>query len=412
MIASILYLDVRKAFDDLAQLLFLKHRSMRQSSEKVTITLLLSNLTTFFFRISVSIRFIDQDESSKTLIAALDVANRDMREASDPRDHYFGILGLVPLTSTESQQLRSLSYKNSTVDIYKAVAHVLYEKHGLEILGYCYAIPSETSLHGGNEKTAPVLSLPSWVPNWAGGWIVPLQQRLSVRSANCYRASSFRSQTSSARFAIDGGSLKVKGIVLDRIRILKPFWDDSQGGLPRSETMSRFWAPWISAILDLLGDSDVYADQRARLHAIFRTSIADCVHDIAALGGLRRTNSDHRTLFDELASEYQSIIAEDPEWHASIPGVDDYIDLLCRFLSRHWKLLITDKGHLGLGRRTCRSGDVVCVLHSASTPHILRPVVSNEEVQTSTLVGEAYIHGFMDGECVPAASDTRIFTLV
>ena len=77
-----------------------------------------------------------------------------------------------------------------------------------------------------------------------------------------------------------------------------------------------------------------------------------------------------------------------------------------------WKVLITEKGHLGLGRPTCQPGDVVCIFHSASTPHILRHIISTEDVQKSTLVGEAYIHGFMDGECMPAASDTRIFTLV
>ena len=312
-----LYLDVKGAFDDLAQLLFLKHQSIRQTPDKVMITHTLSYLASFFFRISASLRFLALDERSKTLIAALDFVNEGTREASDPRDHYFGILGLVGLKSMESQELRSLSYKNSTADIYRAMAQVLYEKHGLEILGYCYAIPPGTSLHGWNKKPTPVLSLPSWVPNWAGGWIVPLQQRLSYRSVDRYRASSFGSQTPSASFAIDDVLIKVKGIVLDRVRMLISFWNDSLLELPRGETMSRFWAPWIPVILDLLGDSDVYADQRARLHAIFRTSSADCAHPIPGFPELCRTNSDHRALSDELASAYQSIIAGNTEWHAS-----------------------------------------------------------------------------------------------
>ena len=166
-----------------------------------------------------------------------------------------------------------------------------------------------------------------------------------------------------------------------------------------------------SVILDLLGDSDIYADERARLHAVFRASCADCVREIPGVGVPRRTIPDDRALFDELATEYQLITAGDTALHASSTDMYDYIDMIDQIL-RCWKVLITEKGHLGLGRPTCEPGDVICIFHTASTPYILRPVQSNEEVQKSTLIGEAYVHGFMDGECVPAASDTRTFILV
>ena len=406
-----LYLDVKNAFDDLAQLLYLKHQTIRQITGKASITSALLNLTNSFFQFSSSLRFIDRDDCDKTLIAALEVVNMDMREASDPRDHYFGILGVVSRTSIESQELRSLSYQHSTVDIYTAMAHTLYKEHGLEVLAYCYAIRFERSPDGENNKTASVSRLPSWVPNWGGGWIAPLQDRLIFRNANRYRASSLGGETPSASFAIDGASLKVKGILLDRVRIIVPSWDNSHEGLPRRETMRRCWAPWISVILDLLGDSDIYPDQRARLIAIFRTSSADCVRGIPGVGGLRRTTLDHRTLFDGLVSEYLLNTTGDTALHESPTDICDYIDMTSRPL-RHWKVIITEKGHLGLGRPTCRPGDAVCIINAASTPYILRPITSNEEVQKSTLVGEAYIHGFMDGEFVPTAINTRTFALV
>lgn len=407
-----LSLDAKNAFEDLARLLYLKHQIIRQVTEKAHVTSALMKIINSLFQFRASFRFINQGDSDKTLLAALEVVNMDMREASDPRDHYFGILGLISLKSIESQELRSISYRNSTADIYKAVARTLYKEHGLEVLAYCYTVQNETSSDEGNKTPALVFSLPSWVPNWAGGWIVPLQDRLILKSSPFYRASSLGNETSGASFAIDGALLKVKGIMLDRVRITVPSWDDSHAGLPWREVMRRLWAPWISEILHVLGDSGIYADQRARLHAIFRTSSIDCVRAIPGVGGLLRTNSDHRALFDELALVYQLITAGNTGWLASSYDIYDYIDMIDRFLRHDWTVFITEKGHLGLGRPTSQPGDVVCIFHTASTPYIIRPIVSNEETQKSTLVGEVYIHGFMDGEYVPAASETRTFTLV
>ena len=239
-----LYLDVKNAFDDLAQLLYLKHQIIRQVPEKVMITITLMKITNSFFQFSESLRFIDQDDREKTLIAALEVVTMDRREASDPRDHYFGIIGLLSLRLIESQELRSLSYQNSTANIYKAVAHALYKEYGLEVLAYCYAIRWKSFSDGGTEEPAPVLSVPSWVPNWAGGWISPLQERLSFRSVNRYGASILGSETSRANFAIVGASLKIKGTVLDRVRITVPFRRGSEER-PWTEIMRGYWAPWI-----------------------------------------------------------------------------------------------------------------------------------------------------------------------
>jgi hypothetical protein len=57
-------------------------------------------------------------------------------------------------------------------------------------------------------------------------------------------------------------------------------------------------------------------------------------------------------------------------------------------------LLVTESGELGLGPPSTQSGDVVAFIRNTRVPFILR----NAQAGRYTLVGEAYIHGFMHGE--------------
>lgn len=69
------------------------------------------------------------------------------------------------------------------------------------------------------------------------------------------------------------------------------------------------------------------------------------------------------------------------------------------------RLFVTRDGYVGLGPFGMKPGDLVCVLHGAQVPHILRefPVNGTPSDHTSldcTLVGDAYAHGLMKGEAL------------
>ncbi|KAK8006047.1 heterokaryon incompatibility protein-domain-containing protein [Apiospora marii] len=59
----------------------------------------------------------------------------------------------------------------------------------------------------------------------------------------------------------------------------------------------------------------------------------------------------------------------------------------------------TRRGYLGTGPHRVQRGDVVCVFMGAAVPFILRPRGDDGE-EGYTLVGDAYVHGIMDGELV------------
>jgi WD repeat-containing protein 55 len=62
------------------------------------------------------------------------------------------------------------------------------------------------------------------------------------------------------------------------------------------------------------------------------------------------------------------------------------------------RLFSTQTGGFGMGPVGCQRGDVVVIFHGASTPFLLRPVVSSGLAQHYELVGSCYVHGMMDGE--------------
>jgi len=59
---------------------------------------------------------------------------------------------------------------------------------------------------------------------------------------------------------------------------------------------------------------------------------------------------------------------------------------------------VTEKGYLGVGMESLAVGDVVMLVAGADVPHVFRPTITVGEKEAFTLVGEAYVHGIMQGE--------------
>ena len=60
------------------------------------------------------------------------------------------------------------------------------------------------------------------------------------------------------------------------------------------------------------------------------------------------------------------------------------------------RMIYLDAGYLGLARQDCRIGDKVFILMGGDMPFLLRPAGDN----FYTYLGEAYVHGIMDGEAL------------
>jgi hypothetical protein len=68
---------------------------------------------------------------------------------------------------------------------------------------------------------------------------------------------------------------------------------------------------------------------------------------------------------------------------------------LCGGQDTRRKFGVTEKGCIGMIPRKALVGDLICILYGSPVPMVLRKMPSYDSYQ---LVGEAYIHGIMDGE--------------
>lgn len=70
------------------------------------------------------------------------------------------------------------------------------------------------------------------------------------------------------------------------------------------------------------------------------------------------------------------------------------------------RVFATSEGFLGVGPDHVRPGDRVCILYGLDVPFVLRPVGDRYE-----LVGEAWVHGIMDGEFMEEDRATEVFVI-
>ena len=70
----------------------------------------------------------------------------------------------------------------------------------------------------------------------------------------------------------------------------------------------------------------------------------------------------------------------------------------------HRSFMLTEKGYFGLGSCFPRPNDVVCILRGGSVPFVLRPQGDGYY----EWVGEAYVHGVMDGSVVRSATHAML----
>jgi len=81
-------------------------------------------------------------------------------------------------------------------------------------------------------------------------------------------------------------------------------------------------------------------------------------------------------------------------------------------LTMRYRLLVTQRGVLGMAPPGARKGDVVCVLAGCSVPVVLRRAGDSGHSASFTFIGECYIHGIMNGELVCQGLEEQDFVLI
>ena len=348
-------------------------------------------------------------------------------ETSDPRDTIYALLNLASDIASPPQPHQSDTiipdYTKSVLDVFaEFVAHCCSQSGKLDVICRPWAPSASISIfstNGNNEIESHVHTTPSWIlcrdklpfgdPAWRGKYRIHGNPLITRENVRCYFADYGSSPQitlgRTPRGTFDG-SLLVKGLMLGRI----------------AERSARMADGIITkGCLDILkATSDVTGLDRFMVpDTIWRTLCADRdekgeraprLYQTAALHLLKM--SCDRPLLQGSAHLLDEVSSIDPEELLDLEmpvHVEQFLKIVRdvvwnrRIFRLEWQNDV-DKSSVGLVPRNAKAGDHICILYGCTVPVVLRRQIDVTNASSWQLLGDAYVHGIMDGEVISSSS--------
>lgn len=375
-----------------------------------------------------------------------------LRSATDSRDYFYALYGIVSrlcMTAKILNPLISPDYTKSIAEVYTAnVKSLLANSKSLLLLSNV----EDRSLR---KRT----DLPSWVPDMG----VPMPKAFVTQGfGNAYNTS--KDSTPRILTPSDLETLTLVGYHVDTVAETGDDGNDLSmrkggGSFERSAALllrmpkpyfngqDRVEVFWRTLIADLTDSGCIPAHQelgmafreylkvynsvfllRARRHGDRQyqvalqgmeplMSLANSTLEAAALIPSLEETLERKDRYAYLAEEREKVADSETGFlvdEAANAKFNDFEDEMAReeaiivpygrrltltMVAR--RIFRTDNGLLGLGPQSLRPGDHIFVLLGARVPFVLRPLdLPGDGSSYYTLVGEAYVHGIMQGEAL------------
>ena len=285
----------------------------------------------------------------------------------DPRDRIFALVGIasdiVPGSLVPD-------YTKSVEEVYKDFVNFCRATslpgHELDFLGTLDIQPRDGSKEPSGTNASKT---PSWMPSWQPhGQVDPFAKSFQGRSGRVYCADG----NSISNIFLHEFKLHVKGFSFDRI-----------------ETLTNLFAYKNDPILEArwfhsLPLTDLYHNGQSLREAARHTLCSD----------VKRNGGQVVTRNNQVDFSYEVI----PSTHLNAAGLraKQKIRMSIKSSTFGRKIMRTVNGSIGLAPGSGQVDDKICVLYGGSVPYVLREQRSN----CYTLIGECYVHGFMDGEAM------------
>lgn len=304
-------------------------------------------------------------------------------QATDPRDKIIAVVGLADHPTVGMPVSRILDYEKPVAQLYRDVTgYLIHSQRSLTLLSSVEDI-SDRHFH----------ELPSWVPDYSV-WQRHTVLGASIRAGHLkFRAAGYT--PFSARWDEGSQFLAVHGFCPDQIDTV------AEKALEHQAQDMEIVLQWLRLAEPLIGNGALGID------AFWRTLIGDqgrhiypapeqygmhfesyLAHANARKAGypdLLKSEKDNKVVLEANSLLYQAALG---------------------YMAPHRKFFTTKKGTIGLGPRSMRPGDLVCILSGCRVPFILRA-----EGPNFRLVGESYVHGLMEGQAVKDGLETHEFLL-
>lgn len=290
------------------------------------------------------------------------------RRSFDPRDKIYGMLGLARGRFAELRP----DYEREASEVFESVVLLSVEETGsLGALSYVY----------GESKLG--LGLPSFVPDWTAEVQEAWHKSFMDRSI----LTAYFDASNGSRAALDlatPGKATTRAVFVDTIAELEdPDYQDWKQMVDECRKMARledrfdvqytsrtaaFWQTMCGGIISL-------TDESSGLH-------------------LRRVEETDYPSYQRWQAWVDSVLSSE----LVLDGVDDFQVAFNAVIAGR-SFVITDKGYIGFAPEESTKGDLVALFPGGKVPYVLRPKADDCYV----FLGDAYIHGIMDGEAFDEA---------
>ena len=314
-------------------------------------------------------------------------------ESSNPRDKVYSILGLTG--DTASGIVIDYSLPVSTVAI-QAFRKQAYQSKSLDALIW-------------SQNPSRQESIPSWAPNLCSPFSIR-PSRLKGKSSSLYAAGGYVQRKERYAFLEDGVTLSIKGAtIFDSIKHISPITSASR--LLADAELNRVMAVWKPLVFEWLGNMEI--DQK---YERFMSALT-CDRDIRSRRLPKRADGldwgtyfrvSHLSVGVRTEFEYLALAVRRSTFEGTTNGQTElsaWLKLCAESIGGR-RMIMTSEGRVGLVPAESRPLDVVCLL-GLDVPFILREI----DADTYIMVGEAYIHGAMDGEIRPHTQNIQDINL-
>ncbi|KAF4562578.1 hypothetical protein EYR36_003972 [Pleurotus pulmonarius] len=349
---------------------------------------------------------------------------------ADSRDRIYGLLGLACDTDTLGIEV---DYTKTWEEVYADATKRIIKGGNIDVLSMVEY--PKTSDH-----------LPSWVSDLNTIRRDSILRDVTITSIRPFAAAGSTLHLPPLDSDEQPHILTCRGVIVDRIRDVGRQWALKEDGVSRSPLGALLPC---SDIIDYIAAPMVpnhphAASPTRRAEAAWRIPVIDHEYIDASVGSSRRATTASCHAYDEAKDMllWSNALLSGQELAEVIPLTDEQSEALEHIIelpereakaaqmrmarlrlgaaaqsyfglmSAMWwrRPFVGEGGFVGVGPLEMEIGDVVCVLHGAMVPFVLRPVEDSEPRQY-ILVGECYCDGIMDGEALEMGLGEEVFRI-
>lgn len=310
----------------------------------------------------------------------------DNLESFNAVDRIFGMLGLA--SDADQLGIRP-DYSKSYEAVYTDAARAMLQ-HGHTDILVLSQFPKKLS------------TLPQWVPDWTatihapcGGVVADAHFNASLKLSVCSPAVS----------TLDTfGLIALDGCRVDAIAEVGTPWVPAVVGFTNDWERSDIYISEIESFCeksDLLA-RPIYKSTQQREEAVWRIPCGD-MDRFSPLGRARARSSSPDVL--EGFNLFKAAFEAKHDGLLEGPIITSYAACMGDMFKR--RPFVSEQGYVGLAPSHVEPGDVIVIIYGAIVPFIVRNWINGQ----SQFVGEAYVHGIMDGEYIEKNPPTETFIL-